>query len=57
MRTRLVNYPCQVPPEEVLIIGCDRRPALPVIVKNNTITGGYSSFWVKHKITGDFTTN
>ena len=36
--TRLVLS--QVPPAEVLIIGCDRHPGVPVIVENYTTKGG-----------------
>ena len=53
-RTRLVNKLSQVPPVEVLIIGCDRHTEVPVTVGIKTIKGGYSSFLVKFIITREF---
>lgn len=48
----------QVPPADGLIIGCDKRPELPVINENKKTTkGGYSSFLVNNKITGEFIQN
>ena len=34
----------QVPPAEVLNIGCDRHTEVPVTIEMRTIKGGYSSF-------------
>ena len=39
---------------EVLIIGCDRHPEVPVTVQIKTIKCGYSSFLVKFIITRHF---
>ena len=41
----------QVPPVEVLIIGCDRHTEVPVTVEIKKIIGGYSSFLIKFIIT------
>ena len=43
--------------EEVLVIGCDRYPKLPLTVENYKTKGVYSSLLVKYSITWDFTEN
>ena len=40
---------------EVLIIGCDRHPEVPVTVEIKTIKGGYSSCLVKRVLFDPYT--
>ena len=35
----------QIPPVEVLIIGCDRYPGVPVTVEIKATKGGFRHFW------------